>query len=314
MGEIYTMKISSGITDFAGNSISRSSFRFGLPEKAGRDDIVFNELLFNPYSDEPDYIELYNSSDKVVDASQLYLASINTENGDTSEIKPLSDEHRCIIPGAFFTVTADRGKVIERYHTSDPESIFNEPSLPSMPDDKGHLLLLNRSLELVDEVTYTDDMHYSLLTGNQGISLEKIRPEMESNESSNWHSASEGSGWGTPGRENSVFSREPEGNDRITFSSAKISPDNDGIEDALVIDINGEGLGNVISVTIFDETGGFVRKLRENFFAQNKTSVIWDGTAADGSLVATGVYIVFIELYNDKGKTKSWKKVCTVIR
>jgi uncharacterized protein YuzE len=137
---------------------------------------------------------------------------------------------------------------------------------------------------------------------------------MESNESSNWHSASEGSGWGTPGRENSVFSREPEGNDRITFSSAKISPDNDGIEDALVIDINGEGLGNVISVTIFDETGGFVRKLRENFFAQNKTSVIWDGTAADGSLVATGVYIVFIELYNDKGKTKSWKKVCTVIR
>jgi hypothetical protein len=313
-GEVYAMKILSVVTDFAGNSILRSSFKFGLPEKPGKDDIVFNELLFNPYSDEPDYIELYNSSDKVVDASQLYLASINTETGDTSEIKPLSDEHRCIVPGAFFTVTADREKVIERYHTSDPESIFNAPSLPSMPDDKGHLLILNRSLDLVDEVTYTDDMHYSLLTGNEGVSLEKIRPEMESNESTNWHSASEGSGWGTPGRENSVFCREPESNDRVTFSSARISPDNNGIEDALVIDINAEGLGNVISVTIFDETGGFVRKLRENFFAQNKASVVWDGTADDGSLVATGVYIVFIELYNDKGKTKSWKKVCTVIR
>jgi flagellar hook assembly protein FlgD len=73
-------------------------------------------------------------------------------------------------------------------------------------------------------------------------------------------------------------------------------------------------LGNVISVTIFDETGGFVRKLSENFFAGNKASVVWDGTANDGSLVSTGVYIVLIELYNENGKTKSWKKVCTVIR
>ena len=313
-GEVYSMNISSDVADFAGNSISRASFRFGLPEKAGRGDIVFNELLFNPFRDEPDYIELYNNSDKVADASQLYLASINTDSGDTSEIKPLSDEHRCIVPGAFFTVTSDRGRVIERYSTSDPENIFNAPTLPSMPDDRGHLLLLNRSLDLVDEVTYTEGMQYPLLAGNEGVSLEKIRPGMESNESTNWHSASEGSGWGTPGRENSVFSRGPEGDDLITFSSARISPDNDGIDDVLVIDIDAAGFGNVVSVTLFDETGGYVKKLRENFFAQTRVSVVWDGTSDDGSLVETGVYIVFIELYNDKGKTKSWKKVCTVIR
>jgi hypothetical protein len=137
---------------------------------------------------------------------------------------------------------------------------------------------------------------------------------MKSDESSSWYSASESSGWGTPGKENSVFTNEPASNDLIAFSSARISPNNDGIEDALVIDINAKGFGNVISVTIFDETGGYVRKLRENFFAQNKASVVWDGTAGDGSLVSTGVYIVLIELYNDKGKTKFWKKVCTVIR
>jgi hypothetical protein len=42
--------------------------------------------------------------------------------------------------------------------------------------------------------------------------------------------------------------------------------------------------------------------------------VIWDGTAEDGSLVKSGIYIIFISLYDDTGKTKQWKKVCAVLR
>jgi hypothetical protein len=313
-GKVYSLNIPDDVTDFAGNSITRYTFKFGLPETVKKGDIVFNELLFNPYTDDPDYVELYNCSDKILDASKLYLASIDSETGDTSEIKQVAADGRCIIPGAFYTVTTDREKVINRYISSDPENIFNTAGLPSMPDDKGHLLLLNRELDLIDEVIYSDDMHFSLLAEDEGVSLEKIRPEIPSNESSGWHSASESSGWGTPGTQNSVFSPGSETGGRITFSSGKISPDNDGYEDILVIDFNLDGIGNVVSVTIFDETGGYVRKISENLFAGSKASVIWDGTAADGSLVRRGIYIIFIELYNDKGKTKSWKKVCTVIR
>ena len=67
-------------------------------------------------------------------------------------------------------------------------------------------------------------------------------------------------------------------------------------------------------MTIFDETGSYVRKLMENFFAGPEATVIWDGTADDGTLAGSGIYIILIDLYNDKGKTKSWKKVCAVIR
>ena len=313
-GKVYSLNIPGDVTDFAGNSITRYTFKFGLPETVKKGDIVFNELLFNPYTDDPDYIELYNCSDKVLDASKLYLASIDSETGDTSEIKQVAADGRCIVPGAFYTVTTDREKVISRYISSEPDNIFNTTGLPSMPDDKGHLLLLNRELDLIDEVIYSDDMHFSLLAEDEGVSLEKIRPEIPSDESSGWHSASESSGWGTPGTQNSVFSPGSETGDRITFSSGKISPDNDGYEDVLLIDFNLDGIGNVVSVTIFDETGGFVRKISENLFAGSQASVIWDGTADDGSLVRRGIYIIFIELYNDKGKTKSWKKVCTVIR
>lgn len=312
--KVYSLIMPVDLRDFAGNLIMRNIYRFGLNESAAKKDIVFNELLFNPFPDEPDYIEFYNCSGKVIDASKLYLASINQETGDTSEIKPVSDEGRCIIPGSYYAMTTEYDKVISRYFTSDPESVFSTGALPSMPDDKGHLLLLNREMELIDEVIYNEDMHYSLLAGREGVSLEKIRTDLPSDESSSWHSASESSGWGTPGRENSVYSPQSPSDDRILFSSGKISPDNDGYEDVLIIDIDPSGLGNVVSVTVFDETGNYIRKLAENLFAGSRASVTWDGTAEDGSLVNTGIYVFLIELYNDKGKTKSWKKVCTVIR
>ena len=130
----------------------------------------------------------------------------------------------------------------------------------------------------------------------------------------NWHSASESSGWGTPGAPNSVFVEIPVTSDRVIFSSSKITPDNDGNEDFLVIKLMLTGNGNVVSVMVFDEAGNYVRKIATNMLAGPGVSLIWDGTADNGSLVKTGIYIVFISLYDDTGKTNKWKKVCTVIR
>jgi len=311
--QVYILHLSPDIVDFSGNPIIDDSYSFGMPVRTESGDIVFNELLFDPCPDDPDYIELYNISNRIFDVSRLYLVSIN-ESGDTSAIRPVSDQKRCFIPGTFYTVTTDRGRVLNRYFTSDGKYIFNISSLPSMPDNRGHLLLLNRELDIIDEVRYSDEMHYSLLADNEGISLEKIRPQSASGDRMNWHSAAESAGWGTPGKENSVFSRMLETDDRVILSSGRITPDNDGYEDLLVIDLNLEGFGNVVTVTIFDETGNYVQRIAENLFAGNRATIIWDGTAEDGNIVNTGIYILLIELYNDQGKTKSWKKVCTVIR
>jgi len=314
LGTVYKFYASEEIEDFAGNQMTHNSYSFGLPQRAEKASLVFNEILFNPYPGEPDYIELFNTSDMVLDASGIFLASISSETGDTSELYALSDEHRCIVPGSFYVTTTDKDLLLGRYLSSEPDAVFEEGQLPSMPDDKGHLILLNRDLRMIDEIIYVDDMHFPLLGNVEGISLEKIRPEVSSMIPENWHSASENVGWGTPGKENSMSRPASMADERIIFSSEKISPDNDGNEDVLVIDINPEGTGNVISVTIFDETGNYITKLAENFFAGNQATLVWDGTDDRRNIVARGIYIIFIELYNDKGRTKSWKKVCAVVR
>ncbi len=57
--ELYQIEITSGINDFAGNQMQKSKFSFGLTEPAQPDDILFNEILFNPLPGDPDYLELY---------------------------------------------------------------------------------------------------------------------------------------------------------------------------------------------------------------------------------------------------------------
>ena len=310
----YELSISGEIIDFAGNPIQTGTIEFGIPEPPEQYDILFNELLFNPLPGDPDYIELFNCSEKVIDASRLQMVSINVEMGDTSQLYLVESDKRCIMPRSYFAVTTDREKIYERYFSTNSDNLFESRYLPSMPDDEGHLVLYNRELDLIDEVIYNEDMHYSLLTGDEGIALEKTDPDGKSELSVNWHSASESSGWGTPGAPNSMFVEITPVNDEVVLSSSKISPDSDGIEDILTIGLNLAGNGNIVSVTVFDESGRYVKKIAGNMFAGAEASLIWDGTADDGSLVETGIYIIFISLYDDSGKTNRWKKVCTVLR
>jgi hypothetical protein len=313
-GELYQLDISAGIKDFAGNGMQSESFKFGLPEPPEPGDILFNELLFNPLPGDPDYIELFNCSGNVVDALRLQLVSVNDATGDTSVNTMISDVKRCIMPGSYYAITTDKEKISGRYFSSEPEYLFEIGSLPSMSDNEGHLILYNRELDRIDEVFYNEKMHYSLLSGYEGVALEKIRPENKSEEAINWHSASESAGWGTPGAPNSVFVELPTTSDKVVFSSSKITPDNDGYEDFLMIRFSLTGNGNVVSVMVFDETGNYVKKIATNMLAGPEASVTWDGTADDGSPVNSGIYIVFITLYDDTGKTDKWKRVCTVLR
>jgi hypothetical protein len=313
-GKVYTIRLNDKVTDLAGNKPGKSIYAFGLPEPAGKHDIMFNELLFDPFPGSEDYIELYNCSDNIIDAAGLFLVSVSLTTGDTSGMHKVTADHRCILPHSYFTITADKGSLGERYFFSDPDNIFESATLPSMPDYSGHLILFNIWLEKIDEVFYDEKMHFPLLSTSEGVALEKIRPDFDSTDRTRWHSASESSGWGTPGSPNSVINETLPPENRLILSASRISPDNDGFEDVLVIGLNPEGPGNVVTVLIYDESGRLVRKLVTNMFAGEKASVVWNGTLDDGSLAPRGIYVILITMFDDKGKTEKWKKVCSVLR
>lgn len=314
-GNIYEAELQGGVADQAGNSLVIKDGRFGIAEATGHMDLIINELLFDPLPGDAEYIELYNNSDKIIDLADHFLVSYNKERGDTGRICWLSDGCRCLMPGDYFVITTDRLSVINAYGTCDEDRIFEIGYLPSLPDRGGSLLLFNRSLVLMDEMSYSEDMHFSMLAVTTGVSLERINPSVPGMESTNWRSAAGVAGYGTPGVNNSAAAEEGgnKGGTAISLSSKRISPDNDGFEDYLRIGISTERDQNILSITVFDDMGYPVRRLAENMTASGCSVIDWDGCDDNAYLLKEGIYIIYVQIIVPGRAPEVFKKVCALV-
>lgn len=312
---IYNIEAGTGIADQAANSLVIRDGRFGIPEPTAYTDLIINELLFDPLPGDAEFIELFNNSDKIIDLADHFLVSYNKERGDTGRICWLSDECRCLMPGDYFVITEDRQSVINTYSSCDRDRIFRVEHLPSMPDREGSLILFNRSLELMDEVTYSGDMHFSMLAVTSGVSLERIDPSVSGMERTNWRSAAGMAGYATPGIRNSAATGEglAGGGTAIKLSSKKISPDNDGFEDYLRIELIVEGEQNIISIMVFDDMGYPVRRLAENMTAYGCSVINWDGCDDNAYPLQEGIYIIYVQIITPGKPPEVLKKVCALV-
>ncbi len=310
--KIHTLQIPDETVDFAGNRICVSDIRFGLPENPAAGDVLFNELLFDPIDPCPDYIELYNNSEKTTDLSKLFLSSL-PEDGTKASVISAGDVPRQLLPREYVVLTTNKIAVAGTFICSNKEAIFEVAALPSMPDNKGNLALFNFALSSIDRVEYNSSLHMEFLSQTEGISLEKVNPSLSSEFSYNWHSASESCNWGSPGEPNSVFLPDIHEGDGLTLSSERVSPDGDGFEDVVSVNIIPGGKDNVITVIIFNDRGYPVRHLANRFFAGEGASFIWDGTADNSTRLQAGLYLIIAESYNTNGQTHRWKEVCAVL-
>ena len=307
-GAVSSLLIPSSVTDFAGNSPCVTDLKTGLPSDPSAGEILFNEILFDPVTGCQDYIELYNNSDKVFDLSQLFLA-----NGSNAPVIPVSSIPRQLLPRDYVALTTDRESVADYYRCAGVHSLYEIAALPSMPDDKGSLVLYDRGLNIIDRVDYSSSMHLLFLSGTEGIALEKVSPGLSSGIPGNWHSASEGCGWGTPGAENSNLLDPADESSGMTLSSSRISPDCDGFEDVVSVDVFPGGNENVITVTVFSDRGYIVRRLAERFAAGEGARFVWDGTSDAGARLPAGLYMIIAEAFNTEGISARWKEVCALV-
>src|SRR4029079_6675297 len=116
---------------------------------------------------------IFNRSQKVLDLKQLYIANRNN-TGVISSITKLKDEDRLFFPGDFILVTENKDIVQKQYFTNDPNAFLQVEGIPSFPNDKGDVIILNLQGDVVDEVKYFDKWHFKLISNTEGVSLERI--------------------------------------------------------------------------------------------------------------------------------------------
>lgn len=295
----------SGISDCTGNSFgSDVSVRVGLAQQGALMDMIINEILFNPRSGGNDYVELYNRSGKIIDAAQLSLGNRDAQ-GNIASLKKLSNMPFYLFPGDYCVVSENIAGIANFYKYQEP--LLLPGTLASYPDGSGDVVLINGSGTILDEVRYSEDWHFGLISDADGVALERLDPGRSGQDRYNWHSASSLSGFGTPGYRNSQAS--PATTSRgLAVEPLIFSPDNDGHSDIVEIHFDTDVPGAVVNIFIFDGNGRMLRPLVRNAIAGTKNVWIWDGLDKANNKLPIGPYIVFVEMVYLDGKTMHWKK------
>ena len=311
-GIIYKLK-ATNISDCSGNEIGlNNEARFGLSQDADSFDIVINEILFNPLPLGVDYVELYNRSDKIIDLSKLFITNRNSSN-QLSSIYQLATQEFLLFPKDFMALTTDPEIVKSQYITKNPNAFLKIKSLPSFPNDKGNVIILNAQGNMVDEVGYSDKWHFSLLHNTKGVSLERINYDGPSLQN-NFHSAATSAGYGTPGYKNSQYQLVEKIRGDITVTPEIFSPDNDGYDDFATISYSFPSAGYVANITIFDASGRVVRYLEKNALSGIKGYYRWDGLDDKKRKLPQGIYIIYTEIFNKDGIKKQFKNTIVLAR
>ncbi|HSZ86085.1 MAG TPA: hypothetical protein VK787_08650 [Puia sp.] len=161
------------ISDCAGNVIVSNITKAELPELADTNDIVINEILFNPVSNGYDYVEFYNRSQKIIDMNQLYV-STRDATGALETIIQIKFNSAIIFSWRVLCFFRKQIMVEQNYVVKDPDKMLQLSSLPSFSDDDGILVLLNQNQTVIDELHYDHSWQFALIINEAGVALERI--------------------------------------------------------------------------------------------------------------------------------------------
>jgi hypothetical protein len=304
-GTKYTLQIQN-MYDCTGNIIDLNfnSLFFGLPEQADVSDVVINEILFNPRPMGVDFVEVYNNSIKFINLKNWHLA--NYVGGLVTNAKAITTEDLLLPPNQYMVFTEDMRIVKGDYILAVEQNIIEIADLPSLNDDEGTVALINTENKVIDFFNYTDNYHSIFINDNEGVSLERISFNEVTTNQANWKSASSTVGYATPGYINSNISgKQTEG--KITVTPEVFEPVT-GQPSFTQIQYKFERGGFVANVRIVDTQGREVKQLVNNETLGTEGFFRWDGDTNDGGKARMGYYIVWLQIFNNKGEVDTFRR------
>lgn len=310
--QIYSLKIAGPISDCSSNLLITDTFYLGLPNLVQANEVVINEVLFDPPQDGIDYVEIYNRSESIVDLNDIFIGSGDTVTGFVSDTRRIIPTSLLLLPGQYCLISADMDKVLQFYSTKNIKSFINIVSLPSYSNTLGTVTLSDISLQVIDWLNYSDSWHFPLLNSKDGVSLERVNPDASTQDKTNWHSAAQTVGFGTPGYKNSQWVNVPSIADRFKITPEVFSPDQDGWDDLLIIQYNLSEPGFMATIKVYDAIGRHVRTLANNQLIGTDGYFTWDGITNEGSKARIGIHIIWFELVHPSGKKEEFKIPCVV--
>ena len=306
-GTIYTIRLGS-LFDCNHNPVNKefASQQFALPETASHQDLVINEILFNPRPGGVDFIEVYNRSEKFINLKQWQLAGGMDSTSLDTEI--ITGSHYLIGPGKFLVLTSDGDILKADYPHSREETFLLVRPLPTYRDDQGNVSLMDSTGARIDFLTYDESYHFEFIKDPEGVSLERVFHDRPSENPNNWKSAASTKGFATPGFQNSQSGTGSNlTQDNVHVDPRVIVPDFSGRRDYTTIHYQFDHHGFIANVRIFDLKGRLIKTIANNDLIDTAGFYTWDGTAEDGSVARVGTYLLIFQVFTVDGQELVFK-------
>ncbi|GBD04906.1 hypothetical protein HRbin20_00476 [bacterium HR20] len=248
--------------------------------------LVINELMYDPLDGKSEYIELANPSSDTLLLGGLLL-------GD--QLPPQSVLPSIPIPpGGYAVVALDTG-----IWTTFPELRERSQCVVlraswSLGNSGDLVVLANPDGSVIDSVRYTPSWHFWGLKDTKGRSLEKLMPSLPSADRLSWSSSTSERG-GTPAAPNSIL---PQEQSLLQLSAAPnpFSPHStDPRLQQTTITFRLPWQSARVTLRVFDAAGLPVRQLANGMYSGAEGALLWDGRNDAGFAVGAGAYVLLLE-------------------
>lgn len=311
-GKKYTLLIEN-IEDCSGIIHDDMVVSFGVPEAVDSGDVLMSEILYESNDEKPEFIELYNASEKVINMKGFSLAGFNDAYDTIKAQRTIVDSDYLFFPDTYIVLTGNKFMLGSLVSYSVAERVLELNSWLSLSNSGGKVAILDANDFIVDKMSYSPDQHYKLLSNTSGVSLERISFDVSGLQKDNWHSAATGVNYFTPGLENSQLNNSEKSEAVVSLSTNEISPDNDGLNDILTISYRMSEPGYIGDIKIFDQQGRLVNHRVNNELLELTGNYFWDGLGENGERLAMGYYIVLFEAWNPKGNKINEKLIVLLL-
>lgn len=285
--------------DLPSNTID--TIKFGLPSSAEENDLLINEVLFNPSENGADYIEIKNASSKIINLHNYYLSSRNNQS-ELSDFHLISPVNQLLMPNEILAISPQKSWVETQY---PHHGKIIEQKIPSCNIKEDYIAIVNQSAKILNQLTYSENMHFEGLTSQKNVSLERVNDQINSP----WFSASSLYNFGTPGLRNSQEITTNATANRFEILNDIITPNLDGIDDLLIIYNQFKEPGWWATMKIYDVTGMTIHTLLKDELLSTENTITWDCTTTNNATLPAGIYTLLIEYIHKSQSDRKKEKI-----
>lgn len=305
--QIYTLIVPS-FSGCAGYVHLADTFKIALTDIPEEGDLIINEVLFHPNATGEQFVEIYNKTSKLFKIKNIMLAQADVVSGTENQLLNLSATDGYIYPNDYLLLSKNKNTVKSQYSTTVLSKCI-DVNLPVFDIKEDVVVLKNSENETIDKLHYSEDWHFPLLPGKQGISLERTSFDVATQNKRNWHSAAQDV-LATPGYLNSTDTYELEGGVHIT--PEVFSPDGDGVDDIATITYSFDEDGSVVNVYLYNTDGRLANQLAKDLTIPKEGYFVWNGDDENGNKKDVGIYFLVFERKKTDGSKVVYKRRCVL--